>query len=393
MTNNRLPTNYERNTPMKTLPKIRLTVQLLCISLTIVGFFTNFQVTLLIILVATIVAGTFYCGWVCPFGTVQDLFSRLGKKLGIRKRKMPRPIHKYLKYVRYIIFGLVMFISADIIFTILSYDPRGNFSMILSGTMVTTIAFIVILSFGLIALFFERPFCNYLCYEGAKYGLFSSLRFITIKRDTNSCVDCSKCDKVCPMNIEVSKTEQVDSLQCINCFECVVACPVKDTLTYGPITLNKRNKQRYGLISLIILVGIGTYLVYNMLNGESILGSDDISNSISVQAEESTMELTIAQQTLIGEAEGIVDGVYTGTAHGFKGPVTVAVTVRSQMITDIIVTDNVDDAKWFNRAEADIPDDIIDAQSTDVSAVSGATYSSYGIIDAVKDALNGDPTQ
>jgi len=59
------------------------------------------------------------------------------------------------------------------------------------------------------------------------------------------------------------------------------------------------------------------------------------------------------------------------------------------MITNVNVTDDVDDAKWFNRAESVIPDAIVEAQSVDVSAVSGATYSSNGIMAAVEDALAG----
>jgi len=216
---------------MKKLPQYRLMVQLTCLALTILGFFANFQVTVLILTVATFIAGAFYCGWVCVFGTFQDLFSRWGKYMRIKKRKMPKAIQAYLKYVRYIVFALVTISASDLIFSLLSYDPRSNFTMLLTGNGATLGIVLVMASFGFMAIFFERPFCNYLCYEGAKYGLFSSLRFVTVKRNEDSCVGCNKCDNACPMNIEVSKGTQVNSLQCINCLECTAACHVEATHT------------------------------------------------------------------------------------------------------------------------------------------------------------------
>jgi uncharacterized protein with FMN-binding domain len=82
-----------------------------------------------------------------------------------------------------------------------------------------------------------------------------------------------------------------------------------------------------------------------------------------------------------------MDGTYTGTAKGHNGDMTVEVTIASGQITKVQVADHIDDAKWFNRANDVIPHEIISSQSTDVDAVSGATFSSQGIIDAVKNAL------
>ena len=82
------------------------------------------------------------------------------------------------------------------------------------------------------------------------------------------------------------------------------------------------------------------------------------------------------------------DGVYTGQGTGYGGITEVEVTVENGSITKIEVLSNHDDQTFFNRALTLI-DTIIDEQSYDVDTVSGATYSSRGILEAVKNALTG----
>lgn len=93
-------------------------------------------------------------------------------------------------------------------------------------------------------------------------------------------------------------------------------------------------------------------------------------------------------QTTTGSFD-LADGVYKGSATGFSGPVTVAVTIMDKKITSIDILSSTDDEAFFNRAKGVI-DRIISSQSFDVDVVSGATYSSNGIIKAVKNALTGE---
>lgn len=93
-------------------------------------------------------------------------------------------------------------------------------------------------------------------------------------------------------------------------------------------------------------------------------------------------------QTATGSFD-LADGVYKGSATGFSGPVTVAVTIMDKKITSIDILSSTDDETFFNRAKGVI-DRIISSQSFDVDVVSGATYSSNGIIGAVKNAMTGE---
>ncbi|MCE5343881.1 MAG: FMN-binding protein [Eubacteriales bacterium] len=84
----------------------------------------------------------------------------------------------------------------------------------------------------------------------------------------------------------------------------------------------------------------------------------------------------------------LIDGVYEGTATGYNGNITVSVTVLQGLVTDIAIVSENDTRSYFNRATTVI-NTIVDGQSLEVDAVSGATYSSAGIVNAVADALSG----
>lgn len=104
--------------------------------------------------------------------------------------------------------------------------------------------------------------------------------------------------------------------------------------------------------------------------------------------ETETEKATEDTQTATGSFD-LADGVYKGSATGYRGSVTVAVTILDKKIVSIDILSASDDEAFFNRAKGVI-DRIISSQSLDVDVVSGATYSSNGIIGAVKNALTGE---
>ena len=122
--------------------------------------------------------------------------------------------------------------------------------------------------------------------------------------------------------------------------------------------------------------------------------TEDISQIKEALAKESraaTAETTKKNTTKKGKkgAIDVKDGTYKGSANGYGGKVTVNVTVRKKTMTAIdIVSAPGETDSFFNRAKGVI-DEMLTAQSTDVDVVSGATYSSNGIIGAVKNALFG----
>ena len=107
-------------------------------------------------------------------------------------------------------------------------------------------------------------------------------------------------------------------------------------------------------------------------------------NSQSVNTETEDTSKTEDNTTVKGNFP-YKEGIYYGTAEGYNGEIEVAVVLQDKSIKAVLVTKNQDDEKFFNRA-MDVVKNIMKNQSTDVDVVSGATYSSNGLINAVKNA-------
>ncbi|MDO4170494.1 MAG: FMN-binding protein [Lachnospiraceae bacterium] len=108
-------------------------------------------------------------------------------------------------------------------------------------------------------------------------------------------------------------------------------------------------------------------------------------------SEKSTTEKDkTASNTSDVDLSKISDGTYEGTGTGFRGQIKVSVTVKDHKITAIRVLSKQDDSAYFNRASSGVIQSILNKQSLKVDMVSGATYSSRGIIAAVKNALTGE---
>lgn len=112
--------------------------------------------------------------------------------------------------------------------------------------------------------------------------------------------------------------------------------------------------------------------------------------SPKTESADTTAEDTAEETALEGQVFDLPDGIYEGTGTGFAGKITVAVEIKDKKIVAITVLNvEADDAAFFNRAKGVI-DRIIQSQNLVVDVVSGATYSSRGIISAVKNALTGE---
>lgn len=429
---------------MKNIQKYRFAAQILGVALTAFGILQNYRLFMTLIVAVTIVGGAYFCGWICPFGSLQEWFGEIGNLLKIKKRTMPAFIHRYLKLTRYILALHMTILAVDFLFTLLAYDPRTGMNQLLTGRTVSISLMLVMAVFLVLSMFFERPFCQYLCIEGAKMGVLNTLRVATIKREDSTCINCKKCNRTCPMAIDVASSDQLRSLQCINCFQCVNACPIEDTLTYGLVQFTKPARRFYYVMIPIVFLIFSIHTIYGNQNGYGLLPMDypefaflqEDANQV-VQADqpesetpthsqvetpdesqtdtpvESQPETPVESQpetptetqpetpvesqpetppapveeTNTGIAAGLPDGVYVGEGDGFNWTMYATVTVKDGQIVDMEF-DHVDDYKWFQRAYNKLFNLILSEQTTDLDTVSGATYSSRGILESVQNAIN-----
>ncbi len=208
---------------------IRHSVQLAFILLLFTAFFASLPHFMLIVLIATILGGAFYCGWLCPFGTMQEVANNVAGLFSKRRIAVPEKAAKYLVFLRYVFFALSLLGVSAVFFL----DARISFLDMLRGDLLSLAAYSVVISFIIVSVFIDRLFCNYFCIQGAYFGVFSALRVFRIKREHKSCTGCRICDRICPMNIKISEKKYVSSLQCINCFKCTSKCPKRGALRYS----------------------------------------------------------------------------------------------------------------------------------------------------------------
>lgn len=313
----------------------------------------------ILIVIILLLAGPVFCGWVCPFGFIQDLMSLLRKKIGMQTTTLKH--HHQLKYLRYLLYIVFLANITYIIFNILIYDPRAALEQFLGSKTLSLIGLISISVFTILSLFVDRFFCKYLCIEGAKQSLLSSGKLMRVSRNS-TCIDCGKCNKACPMGIHVTKDMDVEALECINCLSCVGTCPVDKAITVK--TLIKPKRLLISVILILIII-VSPQIMTATSNGMEKTNDNSMTEVLSSDNDTEAFQ---------------------GSARGFKGDISVLVEKEGDIITSITVLDHNDDMPWYNHSTSVIQS-MIDAQSTDVDSISGATYTSQGIINATKDAL------
>ncbi|EGN37839.1 hypothetical protein HMPREF0993_02165 [Lachnospiraceae bacterium 5_1_57FAA] len=201
--------------------------------------------------------GRFVCGWLCPFGLVQDLLY----KIPLFKKRKNLPGHKVLIWAKYVI--LVLFV---ILLPLLVVDFTGQgdpwFCKYIcpSGTLAAGIPLVLLnenlkLAVGnlffwkaailivliILALWVYRPFCKYLCPLGAIYSFFNPVALYRYQIDESACTKCGKCKKACKMDIKV--WEKPNSLECIRCGDCVRACPTQAISRKKEVAMKKIVKR------------------------------------------------------------------------------------------------------------------------------------------------------
>lgn len=191
-------------------------------------------VLMVLVLGLAIFFGPVFCGWVCPMGTIQEWFGKIGKRI-FKKRYnhfIPKKLDAVLRYLRYGLLAWVIYMTAmtgKLVFS--DIDPY--YALFNFWTGEVAIAGLVVLGVTLVgALFVERPWCKYACPYGALLGLTNLFRVFSIRRSESSCISCGLCSKECPMNIDVQHMTNVRNHQCISCMECTseAVCPVADTV-------------------------------------------------------------------------------------------------------------------------------------------------------------------
>ncbi len=203
-------------------------------------------------------AGRFICGWLCPFGLVQDLLH----KIPFPKKFKKLPCDKILKYLKYVILvGFVIILPLIVLDIVGQGSPWFCKYICPSGTLFAGIPLIasnsmlqsalgwlftwkmtILIVLVILSIIVFRPFCKYLCPLGAIYGLFNPVALYRFKISDDKCTKCGACQKACPVDIPVYITP--NSPECIRCGKCKSACPhnaIYNTTSFKNISKDKSN--------------------------------------------------------------------------------------------------------------------------------------------------------
>ena len=322
---------------------------------------------------ATVLVGRFFCGFFCSFGAVQDLLWLGSHRLralfpGKRNLKKADRIFRFAKYA--VLFYFIIFIWSGVT-AVKTAGPWQVFGQYVSFghwpglKLLLSVGGVLLLLIFIGSLFVQRFFCRYFCPMGAIYSLISQTSFLKIDKPRKECGKCHLCTSKCTMGMDLTKKDRIAGGECISCQKCVSWCPKG----------NARFRSRYG-----VLIGVGVTCITIMVSQLLIAGN---------LAKEKTADSV--KKTAENDAGGnFQNGIYTGTGEGYRGKVTVTVKVADGKITELVLDDYADDKSYMERAKNRIFQEMISRQNTDVDAVSGATYSSNGLIEAVNKALGND---
>ncbi len=173
------------------------------------------------------------CGWLCPFGLLQDWLNK------IKSPKISLP--NWTRNIKYVF--LVGFVLILPYFTSIHWFSR----LCPDGTLIAGIPWLIwnpndpvidapyitevglwyylkiaiLIAFIVASILIKRPFCRTMCPLGAIYGLFNKISFFHLELDDNKCTNCKLCNKSCPMDLDVVKKH--NSPDCIRCLQCTVS--------------------------------------------------------------------------------------------------------------------------------------------------------------------------
>ena len=245
-----------------------------------------------ILLLYCIMFGRMICGWLCPFGLIQELVFK------IRSPKLKKsPVTRLLSYFKYAI--LVFFVFIVPITYGLRHVPLPAFCKYIcpAGTIeggllllshntnspllrilgpLFTWKFLLMISIMVGCIFIFRLFCRFICPLGALYGLFNKISVFGIKVDDSKCTHCGLCHAKCKVDIRTPGDQE-----CISCGECVGVCPTKAISWKGPKiflapnegeeTLSDKNKKKRFITrcisaSVMLAVLIGAIVFFWVTN-------------------------------------------------------------------------------------------------------------------------------
>ncbi|MDG2268553.1 MAG: 4Fe-4S binding protein [Alphaproteobacteria bacterium] len=175
------------------------------------------------IISALILGRGLFCGWLCPFGALQELIGWIAKNLGIKKREIPEKYYTKLWTIKYFILVTIIgmsFISMETASTLAEVEPFKTAIMRHFNRGIPYVSYAIVLL--CLSAFMERGFCRFICPLGAGIAIIGKLRITdNLKRRQECGSPCNLCSTSCPVNAIPSEGKDKGKIIMSECFRCL----------------------------------------------------------------------------------------------------------------------------------------------------------------------------
>lgn len=237
--------------------------------LTTGGYIRRIEPSAMILLAAvvllTLVASRGFCGWVCPFGSLQEWIGLAGKKIFGKKFNPTGPWDRRLRYLKYVVLAVIVgltWYTGTLVFR--DYDPFLAFFHLGEGISERPWAYAALAVVLLGSLLIDRFFCKYACPLGAVLGLLGKIGLTRVRRDPSECKACNVCRQKCYAHIDVASFVEIRHAECNHCLDCVAHCPKPNVLRMrGP-----RWRFSHPVYALVLVAGLFVMIGASKLAGQ-----------------------------------------------------------------------------------------------------------------------------
>ena len=281
-----------------------------------------------ILLLYCIMFGRMICGWMCPFGFIQDLIYKI-KTPKIHKSPVTRILSwfKYVVLVFFVFIVPIMYACRDIplpafckyicpagtleggIGLLSNAVNESYFSML--GPLFTW-KFMLMVSILVGCIFIFRLFCRFICPLGALYGLFNKFSAFGIAVKKQECIDCGVCVSVCKCDIKTAGDRE-----CISCGMCVDACPTKAIYWKG-LKVKTADNEKTKKLRTVTRAIVAVVMVIALVGAVGYFWSQDTTPNLPIGGERGNQEgdLCVNYDLEIVTGEAITTETVDPTATG-----------------------------------------------------------------------------